>query len=207
MKKFNAEAFKNTELEGLTEDEIIEKYFHYIPATINRRFPNNEKFLEFHGLELDDLIQFGRIALMKAIRTFDPNKSNFKTYAINYIYWDINIETNKNSLYSKTNNSFELAEICSLNREFQNENEEGGIELTDLIACERDHIKEKEEDLLIQSLKNYLPKKIYDIIELRVQGYTLQEIGEKYGVTRQYIHSIIKSHENRIRTLIDSLRG
>lgn len=32
---------------------------------------------------------------------------------------------------------------------------------------------------------------INDIVELRHEGYTLAEIGEKYGVTRQRIHQIL----------------
>lgn len=32
---------------------------------------------------------------------------------------------------------------------------------------------------------------INDIVELRYEGYTLAEIGEKYGVTRQRIHQIL----------------
>ncbi len=64
------------------EEKLIDQYLALIVRVSKSFNPPNDT-------ELEEYIQIGKIALLKAIRTHDPNRSKFITLAWNYIKWDI----------------------------------------------------------------------------------------------------------------------
>lgn len=193
--------FAGTELEGLSEDEIIRKYEHYIKATIHKQLSGGKTFLNLHGLTEDDLMQYGRLGLLYAIRTFNPEKSDFLTYAINCIFWTINSEAKKDSLYNQSNYTYSLADTCSLNETVSVDADETDMEYGETIADENDHIGDLEVEMLIEGIREDIPDKLYQYIKLRYQGYTFDEIGDMFGTSRQAVQQYLKRHQDKLHKL------
>ncbi len=202
MKKraFKAEKFNNTEYEGMTENEIVKASEKYVLATIAKRFPDNSKFLSQHGLDRSDIVQFGLIGLMEAVRTYDPEKSNFETHAINHIQWSITVNSAKYSLYNVSKRTFELADIDSLNQKMSDSDED--LELINFIPAKTTEEDEMKYKHIIGELEEKLPERAYKIIQYRIQGYTLEEIGELLGSSKQAIGQSLRNYKKRIRDII-----
>lgn len=157
----------------------------------NQRFLVN-RALEFHkncpALDLEDIISAGNCGLIEAVKKFKPDLGNrFTTYAAYHI---------KNRIYeyaekahtTYTNEAMILDEPVSNSLE-------GSENLEDyLCTYEEDFDKNLQKQELYQALME-LSQKERDVLcsHFGAFGYkeaTLQEIGEKYNITKQRVKQI-----------------
>ena len=189
----------------MSSDEQIEAMYYehekYILPTIYKKFPNYKTFSETHGLELDDLIQYGRIGLYKACKTFDSKKGlNMRSYVIQHIVWTIMTEVKKNSLNNVSNKSLHLLEKISLEQEFTIDGE--AVFLHEAIGAVDEGYKEIEYTSMVELLKGRVPDKFLIALEMRKNGYTHSEIGEKLGVTPQRCNNLLRTYHKLLRDIM-----
>ncbi len=144
---------------------------------------------ELKGYEREDLIQEGSIALVKAIKTYSPDKgANFKTYATTCIKNGLvtlaqNDSAEKNKLLNEKVDIEPLAETLPSN-------------LYDELAAyeEREHYES-----LDKKIKNILSDLEYEILHLYIEGYSYKEIGSKVGKTAKTADNAVQRIRKKIR--------
>lgn len=132
--------------------------------------------------DMDDFKQEGAIALLKAIRKHDPAKGKLTTYAWPAIFRAIHRSSKK---FTRRNASGQPSEIP--------------LEFDPLESEENQARKIKD---LIEFLPE-LSKEEFEIIMLRVSGYTLEEIGSMYGKHKQSIRIQLEKISKKIRQAND----
>lgn len=176
---------------------------------------NNRELLITHNLRLvvyiakkfetpnastEDLVSIGTIGLMKAVKTYNPDKNiKLATYASRCIENEILMFLRKAS-NSKIEMSFD--EPLSIDWD--------GNELTlrDVMGTQGDEISEEiehedEKRVLIDVLRT-LPQKEQNIMELRFglnnnPVYTQKQLADKMGISQSYISRLEKRILNKIK--------
>jgi RNA polymerase sporulation-specific sigma factor len=148
----------------------------------------------------EDLVSIGTIGLMKAVKTFDPNKNiKLATYASRCIENEILMYLRKSS-NSKVEMSFD--EPLSIDWD--------GNELTlrDVLGSEPDEISQsieyEDEKRLLRYVVANLPDKEQRIMELRfgLNGniiHTQKQLADKMGISQSYISRLEKRILKKIR--------
>jgi RNA polymerase sporulation-specific sigma factor len=148
----------------------------------------------------EDLVSIGTIGLMKAVKTFDPNKNiKLATYASRCIENEILMYLRKAS-NSKIEMSFD--EPLSIDWD--------GNELTlrDVLGTEPDEISQEieyeDEKRLLRLVVDNLPRKEQRIMELRfgLNGsdiHTQKQLADKMGISQSYISRLEKRILKKIR--------
>ena len=141
----------------------------------------------------EDLVSIGTIGLMKAVKTFNPQKNiKLATYASRCIENEILMYLRKSS---NSNVSISFDEPLSTDWD--------GNELTlrDVLGSEPDEISEgieyEDEKRLLRSVVNSLPEKERTIMELRFgiggcETLTQKELADKMGISQSYISRLEK---------------
>lgn len=135
-------------------------------------------FAEKHGAELDDLIQEGRVAVAKAIKTYNPDKTSiFYTYVTicierRIISYCRNLAVKKNSplnycvsekfLYNLKDNSFNLSNYV---------------------------INSLEEEEFLLRVKSKFKLIDSSVFELRYNGFSYREIGVLLDISLSSVES------------------
>lgn len=188
-----------------TDKQAEKLYFEnekYIEQTIQRQFPNHQTFIAAHGLSKDDLIQYGRIGLYRACKTYDSSKGyQMRSHAIRNIIWMINDELTKDSLNNVDNKSLILMDKNSLDLPVSSENGEE-LCLHDVIGKKESGYIEIEAKNILDSLGNRLPEQLFKVVEMRYKGHTFAQIGEELGVTAQYCSKLLKNNKSNVKDLI-----
>ena len=148
----------------------------------------------------EDLVSIGTIGLMKAVRTFQPEKNiKLATYASRCIENEILMYLRKSS-NSKTELSFD--EPLSIDWD--------GNELTlrDVLGTEPDEISEEieyeDEKRLLRTIVSDLPEKEKSLMELRfgMNGkplHTQKQLADIMGISQSYISRLEKKILSRIK--------
>lgn len=148
----------------------------------------------------EDLVSIGTIGLMKAVKTFNPEKNiKLATYASRCIENEILMYLRKSS-NSKVEMSFD--EPLSVDWD--------GNELTlrDVLGTDSDEISQEieyeDEKRLLMCVVSHLPKKEQDIMELRFglngrKVHTQKELADLMGISQSYISRLEKRILNKIR--------
>ena len=127
-------------------EKLYSEYEDLIVPTIYRQFPLHKEFIAVHGLEMDDLIQYGRIGLYRACKNFDDSKGkSMRSHAIDNIIWKINDELTKDSLNNVDNKSLVLLDKNSLDTKFSTEESED-LYLHDVVGKEEGVYRDIEVD-------------------------------------------------------------
>ena len=164
-------------------DEIIEKHMGLVLDYVGK-ITGSGNFINLR----DDLIQSGYEGLINARNRFESNQGNkFSTYAypwIRKLVWEvINREKrfyDSHQLMSKANTESEGDELsASLDAKYNDRLVDYAMLRSDL------------EKILT-------PSELY-ICHLIEQGYTLEDIGGLFGVSRQRIHQRLKSLRRKIQ--------
>lgn len=148
----------------------------------------------------EDLVSIGTIGLMKAVKTFDPDKNiKLATYASRCIENEILMYLRKAS-----NSKIELSFDEPLSTDWD------GNELTlrDVLGSEPDEISEdielEDEKRLLRRVVNALPEKERRIMDLRfgmdgAQPCTQKQLADKMGISQSYISRLEKRILAKIR--------
>lgn len=183
-------------------EKLYFEYEKYIGATIYKKFPLHKSFLAVHGLDEDDLFQYGKMGLYRACKSFNPTKGkSMRNHAIQSIIWMINDELPKDSLNNVDNKSLILLDKKSLNLIVSEENGEE-LSLNDVIGEEDSGYNDIEVDDLIESLEGSINQRLFQIVKMKYKGYTFQEIGIELGVTSQACDQMLKRNELKLKSLL-----
>lgn len=135
--------------------------------------------------DLEDYIQAGSIGLLKAIRSYDPEKGKWSTYAGVCIAREIAKEARK---FLFTYKGQQERRVISIDIE-------GMPEPEDVDSGLETEIKEM--------MPGNLTSTELDVLKYRMQGYTLQDIGNMMGdYSKQWSKNILEQAFKKIRASI-----
>jgi RNA polymerase sigma factor (sigma-70 family) len=194
------------------EQALYDQYEYLVPNTIRRLFPNTQKFASSKHLDVDDLMQFGRIGLWNGITNFDHSKGNmkFRNYLINRIRWTVYryIQTNEmnQSYYKFDYKKDDNPRITLLSMSHKPISEEDDKTFYDIIPSEtyEDVDSEVESKIKIDKLLSVLSDGDREIALMKMnEDLNNKEIGERYGISRQAINIKLKRIQKILRKQID----
>lgn len=156
--------------------------------------------------EMEDLLSIGTIGLMKAVVTFDPDKSaRLASYAARCIENEVLMYLRGKKKSSK---EVSLYELIGTDRE-GNE-----IQLFDVIEMNEEDVYrrlERKEDVirLYQQVESVLSQRERMVLKLRYglyneEEYTQREIAAMLGISRSYVSRIEKSAIEKLRNFFTS---
>ena len=156
--------------------------------------------------EMEDLLSIGTIGLMKAVVTFDPDKSaRLATYAARCIENEVLMY-----LRGKKKSSKEV----SLYEPIGTDREGTEIQLFDVIEMNEEDVYrrlERKEDVirLYQKVESVLSQRERMVLKLRYglyneEEYTQREIAAMLGISRSYVSRIEKSAIEKLRNFFTS---
>ncbi len=148
----------------------------------------------------EDLVSIGTIGLMKAVKTFDPDKNiKLATYASRCIENEILMFLRKAS-NSKTELSFD--------EPLSTDWDGNELTLTDVLGTEPDEISEdielEDEKRLLRSVLQSLPEKERGIMYLRFgmngnEVLTQKQLADRMGISQSYISRLEKRILKKIK--------
>ena len=156
--------------------------------------------------EMEDLLSIGTIGLMKAVVTFDPDKSaRLASYAARCIENEVLMY-----LRGKKKSSKEV----SLYAPIGTDREGNEIQLFDVIEMNEEDVYrrlERKEDVirLYQQVESVLSQRERMVLKLRYglyneEEYTQREIAAMLGISRSYVSRIEKSAIEKLRNFFTS---
>ena len=156
--------------------------------------------------EMEDLLSIGTIGLMKAVITFDPDKSaRLASYAARCIENEVLMY-----LRGKKKSSKEV----SLYEPIGTDREGNEIQLFDVIEMNEEDVYrrlERKEDVirLYQQVESVLSQRERMVLKLRYglyneEEYTQREIAAMLGISRSYVSRIEKSAIEKLRNFFTS---
>ena len=156
--------------------------------------------------EMEDLLSIGTIGLMKAVVTFDPDKSaRLAAYAARCIENEVLMY-----LRGKKKSSKEV----SLYEPIGTDREGNEIQLFDVIEMNEEDVYrrlERKEDVirLYQQVESVLSQRERMVLKLRYglyneEEYTQREIVAMLGISRSYVSRIEKSAIEKLRNFFTS---
>ena len=156
--------------------------------------------------EMEDLLSIGTIGLMKAVVTFDPDKSaRLASYAARCIENEVLMY-----LRGKKKSSKEV----SLYEPIGTDREGNEIQLFDVIEMNEEDVYrrlERKEDVirLYQQVESVLSQRERMVLKLRYglyneEEYTQREIAAMLGISRSYVSRIEKSAIEKLRAFFPS---
>lgn len=174
---------------------LIERNLRLV-AHIVKKYQNSEE-------DPDDLISIGTIGLIKAISTFNMEKSaRLSTYAARCI---------DNELLMLFRSRKKYARDVSIYEPIGTDREGNEINLLDIIESPPVDIVEEystREDVLylMRYLKDQLTEKEFQVIESRYglfgkEEHTQREIANELGISRSYVSRIEKTALGKLRAL------
>lgn len=156
----------------MTEEELVRKYTKKV-LILSRQY-----FLL--GGDSDDLFQEGMIALVSAIRSYDPEgKAQFSTYAESCIRRRL-IDTIKSKGYSAFTSMEDI------------------IPEDTLPSAEDEIINREVYNDLLESIRNKLSAFEYSVLSLYLQGYTHSEIAIKLDKSVTSVYNAIQRSRNKL---------
>lgn len=159
--------------------------------------------------EMEDLLSIGTIGLMKAVVTFDPDKSaRLASYAARCIENEVLMY-----LRGKKKSSKEV----SLYEPIGTDREGNEIQLFDVIEMNEEDVYrrlERKEDVirLYQQVESVLSQRERMVLKLRYglyneEEYTQREIAAMLGISRSYVSRIEKSAIEKLRNFFTSKKS
>ena len=177
---------------------LIERNLRLVAHIVKKYHPPPE--------EMEDLLSIGTIGLMKAVVTFDPDKSaRLASYAARCIENEVLMY-----LRGKKKSSKEV----SLYEPIGTDREGNEIQLFDVIEMNEEDVYrrlERKEDVirLYQQVESVLSQRERMVLKLRYglyneEEYTQREIAAMLGISRSYVSRIEKSAIEKLRNFFTS---
>lgn len=171
---------ENTKNMEMDINELIKENEGLVYYTMNKYFYTTTS--EYNIKE--DLAQVGRIALYKAIQTYDEGRTEFSTYAVKVIKSKM-INFLQNDLYKYVSKG-------GLKSIHNNEGlDEDSEKMRDRNMGRMDDDTEVNANELLDYIKDFKDERAYRIVCLLNEGYTYEEIGDIIGLSKQRINQII----------------
>ena len=156
--------------------------------------------------EMEDLLSIGTIGLMKAVVTFDPDKSaRLASYAARCI---------ENEVLMYLRGEKKSSKEVSLYEPIGTDREGNEIQLFDVIEMNEEDVYrrlERKEDVirLYQQVESVLSQRERMVLKLRYglyneEEYTQREIAAMLGISRSYVSRIEKSAIEKLRNFFTS---
>ena len=162
------------------------------------------KKFESSGMELEDLISIGAIGLIKAVKTYSPDKNiKLATYASRCIENEILMQLRKNT---KTKNEISLDEPLS------NDGEGNELLLSDTISVDEESVSKSletnDEKQILLGVLAKLDSRERMIMYLRfgLEGNdekTQKEVADIMGISQSYISRIEKKILSKLRKKLE----
>ena len=189
---------KYTEGDLEAKHSLIERNLRLVAHIVKKYQPPPE--------EMEDLLSIGTIGLMKAVVTFDPDKSaRLASYAARCIENEVLMY-----LRGKKKSSKEV----SLYEPIGTDREGNEIQLFDVIEMNEEDVYrrlERKEDVirLYQQVESVLSQRERMVLKLRYglyneEEYTQREIAAMLGISRSYVSRIEKSAIEKLRNFFTS---
>lgn len=161
---------------------LIERNLRLV-AHIVKKYQSSEE-------EVEDLLSIGTIGLIKAVVTFNPEKSvRLGTYAARCI---------ENEILMHLRTKRKVAREISLYEPIGTDREGNEIQLFDVIEAEEEGVHQKIEkkndiQILYQRLESVLSPRERLVLKMRYgiyneEEYTQREIADKLGISRSYVY-------------------
>ena len=175
------------------KDLFYEKYKPLVEMKAKRYYSR----IQNAGYDLNDLIQEGMIGLSKAIKDYSEDKNvKFYTFANVCIERQILsfIRTVNRNKHQVLNNSISI----------DASNEETGLTLLDLLNNdaslnpEDEFILMEEQEELKEKIHQVLTDKERDVFDLRLEGFTYQEIAMLLNITVKSVDGTISRIKQKI---------
>ena len=175
---------------------LLEKYKSMVEAKANHYY----SYAKTKGYELNDLIQEGMIGLNQAINDFKEQKNvKFITFA------SVCIERQLLTFIRDINRQKHKVLNDSLSIDSTNDNK--GRPLLDILFDpknlnpEDSFVNEEEQEELINSIKQILTDKEFEVFELRIKGFTYQEIASLLNISKKSVDGTIGRIKNKINNI------
>lgn len=198
-------------LSDAKEKEYIEKAKHGDIDARNKLVEHNLRLVahiikKYYAKESDhdDLVSIGTIGLIKAINTYNPDKSiKLSSYASRCI---------ENEILMHFRNSKKSAQDMSLSDSIDTDKDGNPLMLIDVLAVGDDFTEELENQINMSKLKGYIRETLDEreqtIIILRYglngkEPLTQREVAERLNISRSYISRIEKRALSLLRKRFD----
>ena len=151
------------------------------------------------GGELEDIVQEGMIGLYKAIKNFKTDKNaTFKTFAITCIKHQIQTAIKK----ANTKKNLPLSNSVSLQNFSENEEEEFlPVNLIFQVSPDEKIIGRENYKDLIETIKQTLSKKEFEVLKYYLRGYSYKEIAEFLGLNQKSIDNSLSRIKNKLKNI------
>ncbi len=185
----------------ISENEDAKEIFFekYKPFIINKAKVHYAT-IKNSGFEINDLIQEGMIGLNKAIDSFKEQKNvKFSTFANLCI--DAQMSTFVRDVSRKKH------KILNSSLSIDSDTNRRGIPLIDAIFDEKNvnpedsFISTEEEVELLDRIKDKLTDKEYEVFELKLHGFSYQEMSCLLNVTKKSIDGTIRRIKSKLTNL------
>lgn len=160
------------------------------------------------GASTEDLISIGTIGLIKAVRTFAPEKNiKLATYASRCI---------ENEILMYLRKTASLKAEVSIDEPLNIDWDGNELMLSDILGSEPDEIgrgiEVEDERSLLNRLVEQLPKRDREIITLRFglrggKEYTQKEVADWLGISQSYISRLEKRIIEKLKEELDLAAG
>lgn len=181
-------------------NELLAQYENLIHYVLHKKYPS----LEFN----EDALQEGRIALWQAIQTYDETKGSFMTWAHSCIYNRM-AQILRREFTDKRQANLNCSSLDGPLKEYTNLGRED-ITLYDILSntsLSVDYnITTVELKMLLEEFfeKKQLLKRDKDIFIKYIVGYTQQELGKEYGVSRSMVCRIVQRTQEKLKSFLST---
>lgn len=185
---------KEKKIEGLTLDETLEKYESLVCKFANSCYRKKKDYLD-KFMDYEDVLQASYIGLMKAFERYEDGKgANFMTFAYMVIPQQIKRElfTHKRMSWLKN-----MGSVTSLDKKVFHDDD---VTVADLLVSEEDF---NIEDIVCSDIQKKLFNRLSKddrniLVWYNVDGFTLEDIGNRIGVTRERVRQILMDITSRL---------
>lgn len=182
---------------GMTEEEVVIKYEALVYKLARKQYIKKKDLMD-RDMSFEDLVQLGYIGLLDAYRSYEEGKgANFMTYAYTCIP---NRIVRDGFRPRRVKTMMALDSGVSLDAPVKTDKGED-TSYGDLLAGEDDYNIESTvyEDIRVK-LFNKLSSREKQILTMyNLEEKTLDEIGQKIGLTRERVRQIISDITNRLK--------
>lgn len=181
---------------NLTPEQIYEQFEYLTHTTVHRMLKNPNKIAKSKSLEADDIFQYARLGLWQGCQTYHTAKHNsgLRSFLIRNIRWVIHQRIRDEGVEhlrwkTKEANDQNKVNLLSLDAA---PNADTEMNFHELVG--NDYILEGEVvgKVLTEMIEKKYPDRTVNIVKKRAEGYTLKEIGDEIGLTRERVRQILK---------------